>query len=120
MTEQSYKELTAAVKESGIALPMQKELQKLIDKEFNKGTEGTKKEFAPAAAEEMVDYKEFGKRLKAAMQEKKVTAAELAQEINVSEYAIERYIEGARVPRATKIIEMAKALGVTLDSLILK
>ena len=44
MTEQRYKELTAAVKESGIALPMQKELQKLIDKEFNKGTEETKKE----------------------------------------------------------------------------
>lgn len=35
MTEQNYKELTAAVKESGIALPMQKELQRLIDKEFN-------------------------------------------------------------------------------------
>ena len=29
MTEQSYKELTSAVKESEIALPMQKELQKL-------------------------------------------------------------------------------------------
>lgn len=66
----------------------------------------------------MVDYKEFGERLKAAMQEKKVTAAELAQEIGESEYAIERYIEGARVPRAPKIVAMAKALDVTLDSLI--
>ena len=120
MTEQSYKELTAAVKESGIALPMQKELQKLIDKEFNKGTKKKKKEFAPAAAEEMVDYKEFGERLKAAMQEKKVTAAELAQEIGGSEYAIERDIAGVRVPRATQIVAMAKALDVTLDSLIEK
>ena len=78
------------------------------------------KEFTPAAVEEMVDYKEFGERLKAAMQEKKVTAAELAQEIGGSEFAIERYIAGARVPRATKIVAMAKALDVTLDSLIEK
>ena len=34
MTEQDYKELTVAVKESGIALKLQKELQRLIDKEF--------------------------------------------------------------------------------------
>lgn len=37
MTEQDYKEKTAAVKESGIPLQMQKELQVLIDKEFNNG-----------------------------------------------------------------------------------
>lgn len=36
MTEQEYKELTAAVKESGIAFKLQKELQKLIDKEYAK------------------------------------------------------------------------------------
>lgn len=47
MTEQKYKELTAAVKESGIPLPMQKELQDLLDKEFNK------KRFEPAAIEEI-------------------------------------------------------------------
>lgn len=34
MTEQDYKELTAAVKESSMALPYQKEIQRLIDKEF--------------------------------------------------------------------------------------
>ena len=34
MTKQNYKELTAAVKESGIPLQMQKELQRLLDKEF--------------------------------------------------------------------------------------
>ena len=67
---------------------------------------------------EMADYKEFGKRLKAAMQEKKVTAAELAQKIGESEYAIERYIAGVRVPKAPRIVAMAKVLGVTLDSLI--
>lgn len=33
MTEQTYKELTAAVRESGIPLPLQKELQRLIDEE---------------------------------------------------------------------------------------
>ena len=34
MSEQTYKELTAAVRESGIPLQMQKELQRLIDKEL--------------------------------------------------------------------------------------
>lgn len=36
MTEQDYRELTAAVKESGIALKMQKELQRLLDNDFFK------------------------------------------------------------------------------------
>ena len=39
MTEQEYKELTAAVKESGIALQMQKELQRLVDEEYINHTE---------------------------------------------------------------------------------
>lgn len=39
MTEQEYKELTIAVKESGIALKLQKELQRLIDKEFTQNEE---------------------------------------------------------------------------------
>ena len=34
MSEQTYKELTAAVRESGIPLQLQKELQRLIDKEL--------------------------------------------------------------------------------------
>lgn len=34
MTEENYKELTAAVRESGIPLPLQKELQGLIDKDL--------------------------------------------------------------------------------------
>ena len=34
MTEQTYKELTAAVRESGIPLQLQKVLQRLIDKEL--------------------------------------------------------------------------------------
>ena len=36
MKEQEYKELTAAVQESGIPLQMQKVLLSLIDKEYNK------------------------------------------------------------------------------------
>lgn len=35
MTEQTYKEATAAIKESGIALPLQKIIQKALDKDFN-------------------------------------------------------------------------------------
>lgn len=34
MTEQDYKEMITAVKESGIPLDMQKNLQRLVDKEF--------------------------------------------------------------------------------------
>lgn len=43
MTEQEYRELTAAVKESGIALKLQKELQRLIDKEFVENKEVIKR-----------------------------------------------------------------------------
>lgn len=67
-----------------------------------------------------VDSKEFGKRLKAAMQAKKVTAAELAQKVGKSECTIERYIEGVRTPRAPEIVAMAKSIDVTLESLIEK
>lgn len=34
MTDENYKELTAAVRESGIPLQLQKELQILIDEEY--------------------------------------------------------------------------------------
>lgn len=45
MDEQTYKELTAAVKESGIPLDHQKELRKLLDEEYfkNKNKEQKKK-----------------------------------------------------------------------------
>lgn len=36
MSEQDYKELTAVLKESGIPLDMQKDFQRMLDKEFNK------------------------------------------------------------------------------------
>lgn len=39
MTEQSYKEITAAIKYSGIPLDIQKEIQSLVDKEFIKEEE---------------------------------------------------------------------------------
>ena len=42
MSEQTYKELTAAVRESGIPLPLQKELQRLIDKEYTDEIEQSK------------------------------------------------------------------------------
>ena len=51
MTEQNYKELIIAVKESGIPLDLQKMLQRLVDKEFY-GT-GT------ACKNKMEDYKEI-------------------------------------------------------------
>lgn len=39
MTEQSYKEITVAIKYSGIPLDIQKELQSLVDREFIKEEE---------------------------------------------------------------------------------
>lgn len=39
MTEQSYKEITIAIKYSGIPLDIQKELQSLLDREFIKEEE---------------------------------------------------------------------------------
>lgn len=42
MTEQSYKEITVAIKYSGIPLDIQKELQSLVDREFIKEGESDK------------------------------------------------------------------------------
>ena len=42
MTEQSYKEITVAIKYSGIPLDIQKELQRLVEREFIK--EGEREE----------------------------------------------------------------------------
>lgn len=39
MTEQSYKEITIAIKYSGIPLDIQKEIQSLVDREFIKKEE---------------------------------------------------------------------------------
>lgn len=39
MTEQSYKEITVAIKHSSIPLDIQKEIQSLVDREFIKGEE---------------------------------------------------------------------------------
>lgn len=36
MDKQTYKEATAALKQSGIPLPLQKEIQKSLDRDFNK------------------------------------------------------------------------------------
>ena len=38
MDEQTYRELTAAVKESGIPLDMQKEIQGLLDEKYFSGS----------------------------------------------------------------------------------
>ena len=53
MTKQNYKELTAAVKESGIPLQMQKELQVLIDKEFKQ--EERSKKLSPIFNDDSVE-----------------------------------------------------------------
>lgn len=39
MTEQSYREITIAIKYSGIPLDIQKEIQSLVDREFIKEEE---------------------------------------------------------------------------------
>lgn len=44
MTEQSYKEITIAIKYSGIPLDIQKELQNLLDREFIKEEESEESE----------------------------------------------------------------------------
>ncbi len=44
MTEQEYKEMTLALKHSGIPLDIQKEFQRLLDKEFIR-TEQSRKKF---------------------------------------------------------------------------
>lgn len=54
-------------------------------------------------------------RLKRAIYDSNMSQRELADAVGTSEVSISRYCNGARVPNASRAIDMAKALGVTVE-----
>lgn len=61
---------------------------------------------------------EFGNKLSELLKENDITQRELAKKVGLSEQCICRYINGNRVPKATSVVEIAKALNVDIDYLI--
>lgn len=67
----------------------------------------------------MEEYKIFSNRLKEAMKKKhRMKQSELAEATGLTEVTISRYINGYRVPKATELVRISKAVGVSCDYLL--
>lgn len=60
----------------------------------------------------------FISRLDQARKEKGLTQRELANRVGVTEVSMSRYVNGARVPKEPIVVNIAKALGVSVDYLV--
>lgn len=61
----------------------------------------------------------FANNLKNALYNRRLTQAELAKKIGVSEMSISRYVNGKKLPSTQKLILISKAVGVSMDTLLL-
>ena len=62
--------------------------------------------------------KEFGRRLKARMEEFEMTQTELSKLTGIAQPDISVYISGKIVPSAITVVKLARALNMTTDELI--
>lgn len=60
----------------------------------------------------------FISRLDQARKEKGLTQRELADRVGITEVSMSRYINGARVPSGPIVVNIAKALGISVDYLV--
>ena len=60
----------------------------------------------------------IGRNIKRALERQGKTQRELAEVIGSTEASMSRYIHGDRVPKATTLVKIANALGVTPDQLL--
>lgn len=60
----------------------------------------------------------FISRLDQARKEKGLTQRELANRVGVTEVSMSRYINGTRVPSGSIVVNIAKALGISVDYLV--
>ncbi len=70
----------------------------------------------------MVDQdirKSFGKRLKAARKQKRLTQKELAGMVDIGSSQFNKYECGLHIPPAEKLIELARILDTSLDFLLI-
>lgn len=62
--------------------------------------------------------KVFGSRLKGLMKERRITNAELADVVGVSENLVERWCKGLSEPRIDKFVLVVKLFGVGMDYML--
>lgn len=60
----------------------------------------------------------FISRLDQARKEKGLTQRELADRVGVTEVSMSRYVNGVRVPSGPIVVNIAKALGISVDYLV--
>lgn len=60
----------------------------------------------------------FISRLDQARKEKGITQRELADRVGVTEVSMSRYVNGARTPSGPIVVNIAKALGISVDYLV--
>lgn len=60
---------------------------------------------------------EFGERLLLVLKEQEMTQRELAEKINLNETALSRYVNGSRKPRMDILVNIARALNVSVEYL---
>ncbi len=60
---------------------------------------------------------EFGERLLLVLKEREITQRELAEKININETALSRYVNGSRKPRMDILVNIARALNVSVEYL---
>lgn len=66
----------------------------------------------------MNDYDIFGKRLQAEMDKRGLSYRAVAELVGMTPTTMFRYAKGYRVPRATEVLKIADALGVTCDYML--
>ena len=59
-----------------------------------------------------------GERILELIKKKNITQKELAEECDVTEVSMSRYVTGVRIPKAPIVAKMAKALGTTSDYIL--
>lgn len=60
----------------------------------------------------------YGEKIRKSMEKAGITLPELANKSGISEFALERYVEDMRIPKATDLIVMARILEVEPTDLI--
>ena len=60
----------------------------------------------------------YGEKIKENMQKVGITMQELSAKTGISEFVLERYVEGIRIPKAPDLINLSNALGVEPNDLI--
>ena len=63
-------------------------------------------------------WKIFGERLRAELTRRDISYREIADKVGLTLTTVSRYANSQRIPRATEILKLAEALGVTCDYML--